>query len=136
MYILTVDNDTYDKLKSLDIELYNVPVIFSTSRFELSRSLAYTLDLNVQGTHRLVLIDMVAVNDISSVLDDLLEYDISAMYEFGTNTSNTQEEYDECVKYICDTMKYNKPRKQFCISERCYSTEYHLNECRIGMSVV
>jgi hypothetical protein len=132
LYNSTVDNDTYNKLKSLDIELYNVPVIISTGHFELSRSLAYTLDLNVQGTHRLILdCDMVAVNDISSVLDDLLEYDISAMYEFGTNTSNTQEEYDECIKYICDTMKYNKPRKQFCISERCYSTDYHLTNIEL-----
>jgi hypothetical protein len=132
LYNSAIDNETHDKLKSLDIELYNVPVIFSTRRFELSRSLAYKLDLNVQGTHRLVLdCDMVAVNDISSTLDDLLEYDISAMYEFGTNTSNTQEEYDACVKYICDTMKYNKPRKQFCISERCYATDYHLTNIEL-----
>lgn len=132
LYNSVIDHDTYEKLKSLDIELYNVPVVFSTSRFELSRSLAYTLDLNVRGTHRLILdCDMVAVNDISSALDDLFEYDISAMYEFGTNTSNTQEEYDACVDYICDTMQYTKPRKQFCLSERCYATDYHLTNIEL-----
>lgn len=132
LYNSVIDHDTYEKLKSLDIELYNVPVVFSTSQFELSRSLSYTLDLNIRGTHRLVLdCDMVAVNDISSVLDDLLEYDISAMYEFGTNTNNTQEEYDACVEYICDTMQYNQPRKQFRVSERCYATDYHLTNIEL-----
>lgn len=132
VYNSVIDNDTYDKLKLLDIELYNVPVVFKTREFELSRSLAYTLDLNVQGTHRLVLdCDMVAVNDISSVIDDLIEYDISAMYEYGTNTSNTQEEYDACVEYICDTMHYDKPRKRFCVSERCYATDYHLTNIEL-----
>ena len=98
LYNSVIDDDTYDTLKSLDIELYSVPVVFSTSNFELSRSLAYTLDLNIGGTHRLVLdCDMVAVNDISSILDNLTQYDISAMYEFGTNTSNTQEEYDAWI---------------------------------------
>jgi hypothetical protein len=74
---------------------------------------------------------MVAVNDLSHKLDRLLQFDISAMYEYGTNTSNTQVEYDACVDYICEKMSFNQPRKKFCISEKCYASERHLHDTEL-----
>ena len=40
-------------------------------------------------------------------------------------TQVIRKEYDACRVYLY-TMHYDKPRKQFCVSERCYATDYHL----------
>ena len=67
---------------------------------------------------------MIATNDLSDKLTDLLNYDICGMYEWNTNIDSTiQRDYDSLINFICKEFQLKQPYQKFVISENCWANK-------------